>query len=65
MIQTISAAAGPAAAARALGVPEGDMMVRVERRYLGAADAPVQISINWHRMETFTYSMSIKREDSA
>lgn len=64
VIQTISAAPGPSEAARALELSEGEMMVRVERRYLGAADAPVQISINWHRMETFSYSMSIKREDA-
>ena len=44
VIQTISAAAGPAAAARALGVPEGDMMVRVERRSRGRTGArPVDL----------------------
>jgi len=65
VIQTISAAPGPAAATRALGLDTAEMMIRVERRYLGTADAPIQVSINWHRMETFSYAMSIKREDSA
>ena len=64
VIQTISAAPGPAAATQAFGLDDGEMMIRVERRYLGAADAPIQVSINWHRMETFSYSMSIKREES-
>ncbi len=64
VVQTISAAPAPPEAVAAIGVGEGEMMIKVERRYLGTADAPIQISLNWHRIETFSYEMSIRREDS-
>lgn len=64
VVQSISAETAPPEAAT-IGVSEGDMMIKVERRYLGNGDAPIQVSINWHRVETFSYTMSIKREDAA
>ncbi len=63
VIQTISAEPFSQRGARAIGVAPGTVAIMVERRYLGRGDVPILVSFNWHPSETFTYSMSLKRED--
>lgn len=63
VIQTISAEPFPERAAAAMGVPTDDMAIKVERRYLGGDDGPVQISTNWHLADSFSYTMTLKREE--
>ncbi len=63
VIQTISAEPLPAAAAQALGLAAGDIAIKVIRRYLAAGDKPIQVSTNWHPAQSYSYTMSIRRED--
>lgn len=48
--------------ARILGQAEGESSILVTRRYLTANDAPILVSLNWHRLDRFSYSQIVRRE---
>ena len=60
--QEIRAEAIPRAAAKALDVPVSIWAVRVVRRYIDASGQTIQVSINYHPGDRFTYTMHLKRE---
>lgn len=59
--QDITAEPMAPAVAKALGCPPDLWAVRVVRRYLGENDKQLQISINYHPADRFSYSMQLKR----
>lgn len=60
--QEIRAEPIPRAAANALGCSVRQWAVRVVRRYIDSKGATIQVSINYHRGDTFSYTMHLKRE---
>jgi DNA-binding GntR family transcriptional regulator len=62
-LQEITATAMPAAAAKALGVKRGSPALRIVRRYLDASGGPMLVAVNWHRAETFTYAIRLRRDE--
>ena len=60
--QEIRAEPMPRAAAKALGVSVTTWAVRVVRRYMDAAGQTIQVSINYHPGDRFSYTMHLKRE---
>ena len=64
VVQEFTAEPMPAPLAAQLGLAAGAPAVRLLRRYLGADDRPLIVSINWHPAETFRYAMRLKREET-
>lgn len=64
-VQEISAAPMPAAAARVLGGRAGAPALRIVRRYLDASGGPMMAAVNWHRADSFTYTIRLRRDDEA
>jgi DNA-binding GntR family transcriptional regulator len=60
--QEIRAEPIPRAAANALGVSVRLWAVRVVRRYIDSKGGTIQVSINYHRGDHFSYTMHLKRE---
>ncbi|TDR93652.1 GntR family transcriptional regulator [Enterovirga rhinocerotis] len=60
--QVITGGTLPAAAADALGVPQGTAGIRVIRRYLDIGGGPMLTSINWHLADSFTYAITLRRD---
>lgn len=60
--QEIRAEPIPRAAANALGVSVRLWAVRVVRRYIDSKGDTIQVSINYHRGDDFSYTMHLKRE---
>ncbi|HEY4252716.1 MAG TPA: GntR family transcriptional regulator [Roseomonas sp.] len=64
--QRIHAAGIPAGAVAEALRAEADMhALRITRRYLDAAGAPLAVSESWHPADRFTYAMRLKRSPSA
>ncbi len=62
-LQEVSAAAMPAAAAKALGIRAGAPALRIVRRYLDAGGGPMMVAVNWHPGDRFAYSIRLRRDD--
>ena len=60
--QEIRAEPIPRAAANALGVSVRLWAVRVVRRYIDKKGGTIQVSINYHRGDNFSYTMHLTRE---
>lgn len=60
--QEIRAEPIPRAAANALGCSIRQWAVRVVRRYIDSHGGTIQVSINYHRGDNFSYTMHLKRE---
>ncbi|MEM7240233.1 MAG: UTRA domain-containing protein, partial [Pseudomonadota bacterium] len=61
--QDITSEPMAASVAAALGCGPKLWSVRVVRRYIGENDKQLQISINYHPADRFSYSMQLKREE--
>lgn len=62
-LQEVSAAAMPAAAAKALGTRAGAPALRIVRRYLDASGGPMMVAVNWHPGDRFAYTIRLRRDD--
>lgn len=60
--QEIRAEPIPRAAANALGCSVRLWAVRVVRRYIDSKGGTIQVSVNYHRGDNFSYTMHLKRE---
>lgn len=61
--QEISAEPMSRDVASQLGTRPGACALRIVRRYVGTNDRPVEISVNHHPAEGFSYTMRLKREE--
>lgn len=61
--QEITAEPMPADTAALLGLPKGSWAVRVVRRYVGDNDKPMEVSINHHPADGFSYTMRLRRDE--
>ena len=62
VVQEIDVVPIPPDAARVLGEKVGGLTVRVRRRYLNAAGAPMLASVNFHPVGRFSYTMQLRRD---
>jgi GntR family transcriptional regulator len=60
--QAISAGAIPGDAARALGLNPGETAIKVTRRYFDMSGGVMLASINWHSPATFSYMITLRRD---
>lgn len=61
VLQQIQATELDAAAARALGLPAGDIGLRLTRRYLDADGRPFVVAVSTHPGRTFVYESVLER----
>jgi DNA-binding GntR family transcriptional regulator len=61
--QEIAAEPMPADIARSLGEKTGACALRITRRYVGENDMPVEVSVNHHPAEGFSYQMRLRRDE--
>jgi DNA-binding GntR family transcriptional regulator len=63
--QAISAGSLPAEAANVLGLAPGDTAIRVTRRYFDMSGGIMLASLNWHPPATFSYVISLRRDQAS
>ncbi len=59
--QSVSAAGAPAFAARHLGCDVGQPLLRIDRLYFDADDAPVELAISYFDPEHYSYRVRLRR----
>jgi GntR family transcriptional regulator len=59
--QSISAAGAPQAAARHLGRPPGEPLLRIDRLYFDGDDDPVELAISYFDPEHYSYRVKLRR----
>ena len=59
--QSVSAAGAPAVAAAHLGCQPGEPLLRIDRLYLDAGDAPVELVISYFDPEHYSYRVRLRR----
>jgi GntR family transcriptional regulator len=59
--QSVSAAGAPAFAARHLGCDVGEPLLRIDRLYFNAEDAPVELAISYFDPEHYSYRVRLRR----
>lgn len=60
--QEITTGRPGSAIAAQINDPSAEMAILVTRRYLGADDRPILVSMNWHRLAGFAYGQVLRRE---
>jgi DNA-binding GntR family transcriptional regulator len=59
--QSVSAAGAPAFAAPHLGCDVGEPLLRIDRLYFDAGDAPVELAISYFHPEHYSYRVRLRR----
>lgn len=59
--QSVSAAGAPAFAATHLGCEPGEPLLRIDRLYFDADDAPVELAISYFDPEHYSYRVKLRR----
>jgi DNA-binding GntR family transcriptional regulator len=59
--QSVSAAGAPAFAAPHLGRDVGEPLLRIDRLYFDAADAPVELAVSYFDPEHYSYRVRLRR----
>ena len=59
--QSVSAAGAPAAAAAHLGCAPGEPLLRIDRLYFDADDAPVELAVSFFDPEHYSYRVRLRR----
>jgi GntR family transcriptional regulator len=62
--QSVSAAGAPAFAAAHLGCESGEPLLRIDRLYFDADDAPVELAISYFDPEHYSYRVRLRRRSS-